>query len=74
MLILSRREDQTIVIGGGIEIRICAIRCKRVRIGVQAPQNLKIVRGELLKAPSESVGPLTDLVLHRRGLVEQLVE
>ncbi len=74
MLILSRREDQTIVIDGDIEIRICAIRGKRVRIGVQAPQNLKIVRGELLTTSSESVGPLTDLVLHRRGLVEQLVE
>ncbi len=47
MLILERKKNQTIKIDGGIEITIICIRGTLVRVGVQAPRELKVIRGEL---------------------------
>ncbi|MFC1759710.1 carbon storage regulator [Planctomycetota bacterium] len=61
MLVLSR-EDETILIGDDIEIRILRIAGRSVKIGLQAPDDVKIVRGELLTEASERVRPLAGLV------------
>ncbi len=47
MLILGRREGESILIEGGI--RIVVVSCDRggVRIGVEAPAEVKILRGEI---------------------------
>ncbi|WP_337171965.1 carbon storage regulator [Gemmatimonas aurantiaca] len=47
MLILGRREGDSIIIDGGI--RIVVVSCDRggVRIGIEAPNNVKILRGEI---------------------------
>ena len=47
MLILGRREGDSILIDGGI--RIVVVSCDRggVRIGIDAPSNVKILRGEI---------------------------
>ena len=47
MLILGRREGDSIIIDGGI--RIVIVSCDRgsVRIGIDAPSNVKILRGEI---------------------------
>jgi len=47
MLILGRREGDSILIEGGI--RIVVVSCDRggVRIGIEAPSNVKILRGEI---------------------------
>ena len=47
MLILGRREGDSILIEGGI--RIVVLSCDRggVRIGIEAPPELKILRGEI---------------------------
>lgn len=47
MLILGRREGDSIIIDGGI--RIVIVSCDRgsVRIGIDAPGNVKILRGEI---------------------------
>ena len=47
MLILGRREGDSILIEGGI--RIVVVSCDRgsVRIGIEAPPELKILRGEI---------------------------
>ncbi len=50
MLTLTRRLDETIVIGDGkdkIEITVREIRRNQVRLGVEAPQHVKIFRKEL---------------------------
>ncbi len=49
MLILSRRKDESIVINGGIEIRIMGFQGKRVRLGISAPDQTKIQRAELCR-------------------------
>ncbi|MCC6243475.1 MAG: carbon storage regulator [Gemmatimonadaceae bacterium] len=47
MLILGRREGESILIEGGI--RIVVVSCERggVRIGIEAPPEVKILRGEI---------------------------
>ncbi len=47
MLVLARKSNQTIVIDGKIEIKILKIKGNTVRLGVQAPATVKVLRGEL---------------------------
>lgn len=47
MLVLTRRTDQRIVIGDGIELVVLAVQGSRVRLGIQAPQKVSITRSGL---------------------------
>lgn len=47
MLVLSRKKGEQIVIGNNITVVVQRLSGNRVSIGVQAPKNTRIVRGEL---------------------------
>lgn len=47
MLVLSRRINEDIFIGPDIRIRIIKIGPEDVRLGIDAPRDQKILRGEL---------------------------
>jgi len=47
MLVLSRRESETIKIGDAIRITLVRVSGDRVRVGIEAPADLLILRGEL---------------------------
>lgn len=49
MLVLSRREGETICIGDGIEVTVLATTGNRVRLGIVAPRDVNIVRKELIQ-------------------------
>ncbi len=49
MLVLSRREGETIKIGDGIELTVVGIKSGRVRLGVKAPPEIVIAREELAR-------------------------
>ncbi len=49
MLVLSRKEEQSIIIGDNIEIKILSIKGDTVKIGITAPPELKIYRKEVLE-------------------------
>ena len=49
MLVLSRKQGETISIGGGIEVTVLSTSGNRVRLGIAAPQDVNIVRKELIK-------------------------
>jgi len=46
MLVLTRKSDQSIMIGDDIEIVVSSIEGNAVRIGIKAPRDLKILRKE----------------------------
>lgn len=48
MLVLSRKSDQTIKIGDQITVTVVRLDSGRVRIGIDAPDEMKILRGEVL--------------------------
>ena len=47
MLVLSRKMGETIEIGGEITIEVLQIKGNRVQIGIRAPKDIRILRGEL---------------------------
>jgi carbon storage regulator len=47
MLVLGRKEGETILIEGGIRIVVVAFEKGSVRLGIEAPPTLRILRGEL---------------------------
>ena len=48
MLVLSRNKDERIVIGGDIVITVVEIRGDKVRLGIEAPKEVPILRQELI--------------------------
>ena len=47
MLILTRRVDESILIGENVTITIVEISSTRVRIGIDAPKEIKVHRAEI---------------------------
>jgi carbon storage regulator CsrA len=48
MLVLSRKTRQEIIIGSDIVVTVVSVKGNRVKIGIEAPKNVKVVRKELL--------------------------
>ena len=51
MLVLSRKRDEVIHIGDGITVRVLAIHGNVVRLGIIAPKEVAVVRGEIINQP-----------------------
>jgi len=47
MLVLSRKESQRIQLGNSIVLTIVRVNGDRVRVGIEAPADVQIRRGEL---------------------------
>lgn len=47
MLVLSRKRGETIHIGDRITITVVRVHGNRIKIGIDAPEKIRIVRGEL---------------------------
>lgn len=61
MLILSRRTDESIVIGDEVTITILSVKGKQVRVGIDAPPNVSVHREEIYRKiregePAEGTG------------------
>lgn len=47
MLVLSRSRDQSIMVGDEIEVTVVDIRGEKVRLGINAPKQVKVHRREV---------------------------
>ena len=47
MLVLTRKQNEKIRIGDSITITVLRMKGKAVRLGIEAPQELNVIRGEL---------------------------
>ena len=47
MLVLTRKGNQSIMIGDDIEISVLAIMGEKVRIGIEAPRSIPVFRKEV---------------------------
>lgn len=48
MLVLTRKKDESIIINDNIVITVTDIRGDKVRLGIHAPENISVVRCEIL--------------------------
>jgi carbon storage regulator len=76
MLMMSRREGETILIGDDIEIVIARISRSRVKVGIRAPRQtpviareVKLIREENQRAAGATASGLSSLIarLHPPG-------
>lgn len=51
MLVLSRKVDEKIRIGDNITVTVTDIRGDKVRLGIEAPRDVKIMRPEVERRP-----------------------
>ena len=61
MLVLTRKQGEHIEIDGCIEVTVLSVEGRRVRLGIQAPAEVAIRRGELvfdLDAPDHAESDL----------------
>ncbi len=57
MLILTRKVGESIMIGDSVEVKILGLRAGQVKIGIEAPKDLKVHREEIydrIRAEEES--------------------
>lgn len=47
MLILQRKEGESLLIGDEVEVTVLAVEAGRVRLAIQAPRSVTILRSEL---------------------------
>ena len=67
MLVITRRIGESIHVGSNVEIKFLSVRGKRAKVGIQAPRTIEILRGELLKEPSDEQLPEDDQNQRRQG-------
>jgi carbon storage regulator len=58
MLVLSRRETERIKLGDSIVVTVVKVAGDRVRLGIEAPADVLVLRGELERHTEEIRAPL----------------
>lgn len=58
MLVLTRKLGEVIIIGENVAITVVKIKEGSVRIGIDAPKEIPILRGELERRPGDEQQPL----------------
>lgn len=53
MLVLTRKTNESIMIGNEIEISVLSVSGDKVRIGIAAPRDVGVFRKEVYAAPGE---------------------
>ncbi|HEY5261820.1 MAG TPA: carbon storage regulator CsrA [Solirubrobacteraceae bacterium] len=77
MLVLTRKPNQSIMIGDDIEVSVLSVVGEKVRIGIHAPHDIPVFRteiyveiqreGEQAEPPSETVSIEVDEALDKLG-------
>lgn len=60
MLVLSRKQDEKIIIGDSITLMVIAIQGDKVRLGIEAPKDVSIHREEVYQAILKERGKQKD--------------
>jgi carbon storage regulator len=72
MLVFSRRRDETIMIGDGIQVRVLRIGKDGVRLGVAAPPHVQVHRQEIYDQIREANKAAADSPAATASIAERL--
>ncbi|EAQ81391.1 carbon storage regulator [Blastopirellula marina] len=60
MLVLTRKQQEKIQIGDDIVITILKVKGNSIRVGIEAPKDVRVVRGELPKSEERALPETAD--------------
>lgn len=49
MLVLSRKINEGVILGGDVKVVVLAIEGDKVKLGIEAPKSVRIYREELIR-------------------------
>ncbi len=55
MLVVTRKTEESIIINENIEVTVLEVSRDRVKLGISAPKDIKIIRNELRHAQETNV-------------------
>lgn len=62
MLVLSRLKGQTILIGDSIKVHVNRIDRERVKLAIECPAGVRVLRAEILDRPAKGeVSPVSEV-------------
>ncbi|MEN6307605.1 MAG: carbon storage regulator CsrA [Anaerohalosphaeraceae bacterium] len=75
MLILTRKQNESILIGNDIEIRITDIQQDQVKVGITAPKYVTVYRKEIVsEATNTDIQDYSRMIkIHPRGFERRMV-
>lgn len=68
MLVLTRKAKETLIIDNHIKVTVVAIEGDRVKLAIDAPKNVPILRQEVFEAIKEVNEASSSLILDQLGL------
>jgi carbon storage regulator len=71
MLVLTRKSNQSIMIGDDIEVSVLSIMGEKVRIGIQAPRDIPVFRKEVYLEIQQERNGATNGASDLRGEVDE---
>lgn len=69
MLVLQRKCGEEIHIAGRIVVRVLGVSGGRVRLGIEAPKTISVLRGEVVLAQSQALAESAECDLPSRASV-----
>jgi carbon storage regulator len=68
MLVLTRKSNQSIMIGDDVEVSVLSVMGEKVRIGIQAPQEIPVFRKEIYLEIHREDGTVTEVAASEDGV------
>lgn len=59
MLVLSRKESESFFLGDGIEVVVLEVQGDKVKLGIEAPKSVKVLRKELVETKEANIEATT---------------
>lgn len=68
MLVVTRKTDESLIIADNIEITVLEVSKDKVKIGISAPKDIKIIRNELIDTQNANKASAASKVLPKQTL------
>ncbi len=72
MLILTRKSDESIIIGNNIKIKVLKVQGNQVHIGIDAPRDLSVYREEIYEQIRKENENAVQSNISSKGKIKQL--